>query len=328
LGLANVLTEARDAVTKVPALYSQQGTAVVGEEQLLLQDSFGVIPSDDANTWSRWIKTIVTTGSASVTGAALTLSSGTGAGGAATYESREQFPHAGGQTTLLRGIFRFGTDGIAGNKREFGLFGDVNNYIVFVLDETQFFCRVFSGGVQQAPDIVISKVNADDNTFMDLELRVTKTEARFLVNTAEGALEVGHFNSVGTQSPLTQAANYKLWMKTINNGSVVANTIIVDDVSLTRVHHGWKDGPNRDIEIISLTNQNVMTGIGELIGFVVGRDNGQGWRLVGNGNSLYEKSGSLHAGLFVPLNVIIRDSLVFSHISGATADYLYVLCRT
>lgn len=330
MGLSNVLTEARDAVTRVPALYSQEGAAVVGEEQLLLQDSFAADPPDTAGIFTRWIKTQVTTGTVSRTGAVLTLFSGTGAAGECRFESQEPTPYMGGQTTILRGVVRFGTDGIAGNRREFGLWQDANNYIFFVLDETQFFCRCFSGGVAQAPDIPITIVQADDNTFMDLEIRVTKTEARFLINTGSDVFQVGHFSAIGTQTPIQQGIHTKVWMRTVNIGSTVDNTLMIDEVSLTRVSHGWKNGPNRVAPLNTLSTTPIFVGQGELVGVVVGEDNGQSWSLAGNLTALYRKGGTGQGGIYVPLNVVIWDAsgLTFTAIGGATADRLSILYRT
>lgn len=232
--MATFSTQAQDGATAKFGVIGLTGAQLVTEGQVLLGDIF---EGSTLDTSDRWSTTVANGGSVTQTSAGgLVINPSTATNGTATIQSNVVVPYLAGSEIVMRVSARTGTAGVASNTRQIALRVDSNNYISFLLDSTSFVARVQSGGSQFSADAPISIVSPDALAAMELEIRVSRSpdEVHFLAGTEEKMQGVATFVQRGSATRLFQGALAQVYCQSVNSGSAVANTLILNSVLVTQ----------------------------------------------------------------------------------------------
>lgn len=240
----SVTSREQDTATARASVTTVAGQKLVAQEQIIMRDEFVGATLDET---ARWTKTTASGGSvtqASATGC--TIDSSTNSAGSAAIQSQAAIPLLAGSEVVLRSTIRFGTDGETDNVRRMALYIDSSNYCEFALNGTTFLCQVIAAGASYAAETTINVVNPNDNTFMDLEIRASRAPDRvhFIVND----VQVGSYEQHGSSSKMFQGMLAYAYFKSLNDGAVAANTIVLSSVIATR---RWNALP-QDVRITRL----------------------------------------------------------------------------
>lgn len=226
----------KDALSNVPGRLTGDGATAVAMTIPLVGDTFQGSAIDEESRWS-----VAEDNNATVVQAdgELTLTA-PAAGDAAAFSTIKSYPLLSGSDLVLRGVVRFDTAGEAGNTRSFGLWADADNYALFVLEGSNWLCRVYCDGSPFDTDASISTPAASSQANLELEIRLTKSRVFFFADGGGGKLQVGSFTAVGKTGPLmTNSRVYAFASNVSVSPAAVSNVMVFSEVSLVRSFENW-----------------------------------------------------------------------------------------
>jgi len=323
--------QAIDPITALPAFQNLNGLQGVVLEEHLLGDSFyGALDDGTAGGPQRWIKTTASGGEVSPTdgGGVMTIATNGASTGAARLESMQSFPVFAGSTLVLRLAAKMFADAAGSMILEAGFRYDADNYAMFIHTGTNWFARVYSGGAATIADEPL-RVVIPGNFFINMELRINRDEAHFILNRQIAAT----FTDIGKAVAFQQVATApKLWLNAANSGSTMGSQIAINNVAISRYWQSGHRGTERVLRISQASDLAIFKGIGQLVGFSVGSDNAQSWQLTNDAGTViyykYDIAAANQNPAFIPVPMDLDAGLKFDHLAGATADEVHVHYRT
>lgn len=225
-------TSAKDPISNVPSRVAFLGAqSVAGQIPLFGESCYGTTVDETA----RWTVVETASGTVTVSGGEMLLTA-PDTSDAASITSIDAFPLIAGGELILSATLRMGSASEIGNTRRFGLWADASNYMMFVLEDDLWCCRVWENGQEFANDVTISLPLASALSYMNLQIRATKSRVMFL---ADDTL-VGEFTTRGKQIPLSAEGLFHVVLDNTNESPAdTTNTMFLNELTLVRSFEVW-----------------------------------------------------------------------------------------
>lgn len=225
--MAQVTSKTQDsAVADSSAAVAYAGSQIVAQEHVIMYDVFEG-STIDTDKWTA----STASGGTNTQSAGITLATSTNTAGNANILSVPVaifLPYA---ELSFKAHLRMGTVPVASNTREMTLKVDSNNYAQFLLNGTEFVCRVYAAGAGVAADVPVSMVNPGGLGYMDLEIRVLPEAVYFIGD----GVQLASFGSRGSTTRLWQTGVLaQAYFRTLNAGAATDNTMLIRSVMMTR----------------------------------------------------------------------------------------------
>lgn len=221
---------ARDPATAEPARVTSSGASPSAPQQVLFGDSFHGGTLDET---ARWDKAATGTATVVVGDGQCLLSTGAGAG-TARIKSLPKFALYSGSEILFTCVARRSTAPITGNSTYIGIEISGSNAFHWNLADLLWKnIAVVGGGGLYERNITSPRIDA--LTWMNLQIRMTKSRVQFLANKNL----VWTWDQIDQQEPVGFGSLCYVWIENTNGSATNNNHLYLSEVSVVRSFENW-----------------------------------------------------------------------------------------